>query len=113
MIIDKIFHSLALRGADHILRSISAVDVTPIWWIQHIDQSLQKLVNHFHCQRAYIILAEIKNDVYNYNVRQMKEITHSWEDKKRFHGRLMFERQREVLGLSGWQEWQKPRNGVI
>lgn len=42
-------------------------------------------ISHFHS--VYHMLVEIKNDVHNYNVRQVKEITYSWEDK-RFHVRL-------------------------
>lgn len=43
-----------------------------------------KKISHDH---SVYHLVEIKNDVYNYNVRQMKEITNNWEDK-RFHVRL-------------------------
>lgn len=56
-------------------------------------------------------MAEIKKDVHNYNVRQMKEIAYSRENK-RFHRRLIFEKI-VVLGLSGRQEQRKPRNGVM
>ena len=40
----------------------------------------------------------------------MKAITCSWEDKKRFLGRLIL-RQRVVLGVSGWQEQQMQCTG--
>lgn len=71
--------------------------------VNSTHQSKFTEISNFHSQEAYDILAEIKKNVQNYNVRQMKEITCHWEDKKIFHRILTF-RKTVVIGLSGWQE---------